>query len=71
MTSTVQGARFYLLAASSLATVAAALSGCDRTRTATAAPRETPVPTVTVVRARKMDVPIIRLPNGTTRALTR
>ena len=61
--------RFYLLTASSLATVAAALSGCDRTRTATAASRETPVPTVTVVRARKMDVPIIRFPNGTTRAL--
>ena len=49
--------------------MAAASSGCDRVRTATAAPRETPVPTVTVVRARKMDVPIIRLPNGTTRAL--
>jgi len=61
--------KFYLLTASSLATVAAALSGCDRTRTATAASRETPVPTVTVVRARKMDVPIIRFPNGTTRAL--
>jgi len=61
--------KFYLLTASSLATVAAALSGCDRVRTATAAPRETAVPTVTVVRARKMDVPIIRFPNGTTRAL--
>ncbi len=58
-----------LLATISLATVAAAGSGCDRVRTATAAPRETPMPTVTVVRARKMDVPIIRLPNGTTRAL--
>ena len=57
------------LAAVTLATVAAVLSGCDRVRTATAAPREAPVPTVTVVRARKMDVPIIRLPNGTTRAL--
>src|SRR5208337_2629324 len=62
-------AKLCLLAAVSLAMVAAASSGCDRVRTATAAPRETPVPTVTVVRARKMDVPIIRLPNGTTRAL--
>jgi len=62
-------AKLCLLAAVSLATVAAASSGCDRVRTAAAAPRETPVPTVTVVRARKMDVPIIRFPNGTTRAL--
>src|SRR5208282_3970413 len=62
-------AKLCLLAAVSLATVAAASSGCDRLRTAAAAPRETPVPTVTVVRARKMDVPIICLPNGTTRAL--
>jgi membrane fusion protein, multidrug efflux system len=58
-----------LLAAITVATAAAALSGCDRTRTATAAPGEAPKPTVTVVRARKMDVPIIRLPNGTTKAL--
>ena len=62
-------AKLCLLAAVCLATVAAASSGCDRVRTATAAPRQTPVPTVTVVRARKMDVPIIRFPNGTTRAL--
>jgi len=58
-----------LLAAASLVTVAAVSTGCDRLRTSTAAPRESPVPTVTVVRARKMDVPIIRFPNGTTRAL--
>ncbi len=45
------------------------LSGCDRGRMAAAAPRDAPVPLVTVVRARKMDVPIIRVPNGTTRAL--
>jgi len=62
-------AKLCLLAAVSMATVAAVSSGCDRVRTATAAPRETPLPTVTVVRARKMDVPIIRFPNGTTRAL--
>ncbi len=58
-----------VLGAVCTATVLFSLSGCDRVRTATAAPREAAVPTVTVVRARKMDVPIIKLPNGTTRAL--
>ena len=56
------------LAVASVVMVAAVSSGCDRAHTASAAARGTPEPTVTVVRARKMDVPIIRLPNGTTRA---
>jgi|GEM_PF-16739 len=61
-------AKLCLLAAVSQATVAAALSGCERARTA-AAPRGAPTPTVTVVRARKMDLPIIGRPSGITRAL--
>jgi membrane fusion protein (multidrug efflux system) len=43
--------------------------GCDRGRTASAAPRQAPAPKVTVVRARKMNVPIIGHPSGTSRAL--
>jgi multidrug efflux pump subunit AcrA (membrane-fusion protein) len=62
-------AKLCLLAAVSQATVAAALSGCERARTAAAAPRDAPAPTVTVVRARKMDLPIIGRPSGITRAL--
>jgi RND family efflux transporter MFP subunit len=62
-------AKLCALAAVGLAIVAAASAGCDHTKTASASPREATAPKVTVVRARKMDVPFIRVPNGTTKAL--
>jgi membrane fusion protein, multidrug efflux system len=63
-------ARLVLLTASSLAVVSAAQSGCERSRTTTQTPREAPPTKVRVVVARKMNVPIIGRPNGTTRALS-
>ena len=59
-----------LLAGSCLAIIAMASIGCDRGRTASAGPRQAPVPKVTVVRAAKRNVPIIGRPSGTTRALS-
>lgn len=49
--------------------IAMATIGCDRGRTGSAASRQAPLPKVTVVRARKMNVPVIGHPSGTTRAL--
>jgi membrane fusion protein, multidrug efflux system len=59
-------ARLLLIAPSATAALMLLLAGCSGPRQTTPAPVR---PTVTVVRARKMDVPIIGRPNGTTRAL--
>ena len=58
------------LVAAALAVVAAAQSGCERAQTGTQAPRAAPPAKVRVVVARKMNVPIIGRPNGTTKALS-
>src|SRR5262245_27616982 len=64
------GTRFTLIAASALAVVSAAQLGCERARTSTETAREAPPTKVKVVVTRKMNVPIIGRPNGTTRALS-
>lgn len=63
-------ARLALAATAALAVVVAAQSGCGRLRTGTTAAREVPPTRVKVVVARKMDVPILGRPDGTTRALS-
>jgi RND family efflux transporter MFP subunit len=58
------------MGAAALATLGLGLAGCGRMATSTAtAKAEPPAVKVTVVAARKTDVPIIAQPNGTTRAL--
>ena len=59
-----------LFLTASVMAIASVLSGCKQPRTAaTVLAGDRPVPTVRVVKARKMDVPIIGRPNGTTVAL--
>lgn len=55
--------------AAALVVVVAALSGCERRQTGQSGPAQAAVPTVTVVRAGKMNVPLIGHPTGNTRAL--
>ena len=55
-----------LVICSSVAALAlSALAGCQKT----AAQAEPPMPTVGVVDSRRMNVPVVVTPNGTTRAL--
>ncbi len=54
--------------ASALGVLSLASGGCEGGRTATTKPAA-PAPAVTVVRARKMDIPIVVRRDGTTRAL--
>jgi RND family efflux transporter MFP subunit len=60
--------RLLLLTASAAATVLPGLAGCRRP-TDESARREAPPPRVSVVVARKRDIPVVRTPNATTRAL--
>jgi RND family efflux transporter MFP subunit len=61
-----------LLAATALALVSSSQTGCERARTSPGAQasHEAPPTKVKVVVSRKMNVPIIGRPNGTTRALS-
>src|SRR3954466_6283107 len=58
------------LVAAALAVVAAAQSGGERAETGTQSARAAPPTKVKVAVARKMNVPIIGRPNGTTKALS-